>query len=1148
MSGIGAMLLIVILGSIHDSHAQSNFFGQYTYQHWDTKSGLPSDLVLSAYQSSDGFLWLTGYTGLVRFDGVTFTSFTSRNVPFLKSDNIHAVRESSDSTLWITTLNNGLLNYKRGVFRQSIPDLALRAFVAETTTGKMLIAQNSEETPYLLIDTQSGKFHHLSQNEADSLLHPGTFFIERRTDNEGGIWGLFNASVASVIRIANGESQYYTLLTENFENERIWDLFVDSRDRIWLAATDGLYIREGKHFRKYPMTQFVRFSRHTDKAPKLILEDQYGGIWLAHVNGLAYLAPGSEHFVYLPDGHPLRSISINEIMEDREGNIWLSTLNGLYRLSKGKFTVYSKEEGLGSRTVRGVAALEEEKYVVATDEGLFQIKDGAVFPYRMQNPEYHNLTRNTYKVFKDSNQNIWVCGGLGMVRISTDGEKRFDARTRFVYEDPENKLWFGVPFLGIAFLNDDDELEYAKFTDIDFSNVFISSIRKLADNSWLVTTFDHGILIIDSEGTSVINDATIELKNATVFSSYEDEDGVVWFTSSSGLYRYKNGVLTRTGYESGMPEISVFNYLPDNFGYVWFPTNKGVLRAKKQEINDYMDDKVGEIGWQLFDQGDGMRSRASVGARHSAISPDGKILIPTFDGLLEIDPGNMITNELPPPVVIHGFTWNGESLHLNDRQVLPPGNHRLIFEYSALSLTAPEKVAFKFRLIGYDQDWIVASGERRAIYTNLPFGDYTFQVIASNNDGVWNEAGALLHFTISPPWWRTWWAYGLYVLLLALCLYGADHYQRRRLIRRERERAKEKELEQAREIEKAYRSLEVAHANLKSAQDQLVQQEKLASLGQLTAGIAHEIKNPLNFVNNFSEVSIEMIEEVREEVRRGTVDGGREKKPPLEGGSERSEQGDVTISAQDQSPALILEILDDIEANLRKIHEHGSRADGIVKSMLMHSRGGDGKMEPTPLNPLVKEYVNLAFHGMRAGKEPIDVDIQMDLDDSVGEIPLVAEDFSRVILNLCNNAFDAMREWEAVRKHEVRSQVPDIVKTKPSAKMTGDGGPKTESPLEGGKDGEAGQGDDSSLSYHPKLTVRTHQTDNTITLEIEDNGPGIPDDIKDKIMQPFFTTKKGTEGTGLGLSISNDIVKAHGGQLNISSSPGGTIFKILLNK
>jgi signal transduction histidine kinase len=325
--------------------------------------------------------------------------------------------------------------------------------------------------------------------------------------------------------------------------------------------------------------------------------------------------------------------------------------------------------------------------------------------------------------------------------------------------------------------------------------------------------------------------------------------------------------------------------------------------------------------------------------------------------------------------------------------------------------------------------------------------------------------------------------------------------------------------------------LEVALNKLEATQDQLIQQEKLASLGQLTAGIAHEIKNPLNFVNNFSEVSVELIEEAREEVRRVTDDQGpgSEKKKSLRQPEEGAEVpdgtkvGDDAISAKDETTSLLLEILDDIEANLRKIHEHGSRADGIVKSMLQHSRGGNGKMEPEPLNPIIKEYVNLAFHGMRAGKEPINVAIDLQLDESIGEVPLIAEDFSRVILNVCNNAFDAMRE-KAKGKSE-------------------------KSPFEGGKDGKAGQGDDAELKYSPKLSIRTKSSTNAITIEIEDNGPGIPDEIRDKIMQPFFTTKKGTQGTGLGLSITNDIVKAHGGVLNVSTQAGKrTTFNIELPK
>jgi signal transduction histidine kinase len=394
----------------------------------------------------------------------------------------------------------------------------------------------------------------------------------------------------------------------------------------------------------------------------------------------------------------------------------------------------------------------------------------------------------------------------------------------------------------------------------------------------------------------------------------------------------------------------------------------------------------------------------------------------------------------------------------------------------------------------------VDAGTRRfAQFSNLPPKSYTFLVRAVNAYGITSAEAASVSFTVLPPLYRTWWAYGFYLILLIAGIVTADRIQRRRVQQKEREKAREKELAQAREIEKAYQNLEAAHkdleqahSNLKSAQDQLVQQEKLASLGQLTAGIAHEIKNPLNFVNNFSEVCVEMIEEAREEIK------------------------EINSKFKIQNLELS-DLLDDIEANLRKIHEHGSRADSIVKSMLQHSRGGSGKMEPTDLNALMKEYVNLAFHGMRAGKDPINVDIKMDLDESIGDLPMIAEDFSRVILNLVNNAFDACAERSRSTMRDVETQ--DLASL-----------PKGE-----------------KSDYKATLTIRTKSENGKVLVEIEDNGPGIPDDIKDNILQPFFTTKKGTSGTGLGLSITNDIVKAHGGSMEIHSQPGQTVFNIKLN-
>jgi signal transduction histidine kinase len=314
------------------------------------------------------------------------------------------------------------------------------------------------------------------------------------------------------------------------------------------------------------------------------------------------------------------------------------------------------------------------------------------------------------------------------------------------------------------------------------------------------------------------------------------------------------------------------------------------------------------------------------------------------------------------------------------------------------------------------------------------------------------------------------------------------------------------ELEQKRMVvEESKAALEKTLVDLRAAQNQLIQQEKLASLGQLTAGIAHEIKNPLNFVNNFSEVSLEMIDEALEELGKAA-------------GSDHTDEAAL--------------ILADIKSNLTKIHSHGSRADSIVKAMLQHSRGGSGTAEPTDLNALIREHINLSYHGMRAGKNPLEVNIDLQLDESIGEIPLIAEDFSRVILNLSTNAFDAMKE----KVSPADSSAGSFESLPQPQAGSFESLPQSGSPRR------------VPAPYTPNLTIRTQKTSGTITIEFEDNGPGVPDEIKDKILQPFFTTKKGTQGTGLGLSITHDIIKAHGGSLHIDSNGSGTIMKVTLSE
>jgi signal transduction histidine kinase len=252
-------------------------------------------------------------------------------------------------------------------------------------------------------------------------------------------------------------------------------------------------------------------------------------------------------------------------------------------------------------------------------------------------------------------------------------------------------------------------------------------------------------------------------------------------------------------------------------------------------------------------------------------------------------------------------------------------------------------------------------------------------VRAANNNGIWNEDGVRLSITVLPPWWQTPWAYLLYLIgAMGLGLL-VNRFVRNRLLAKEKEKQRARELEHAKEIETAYHQLEESHETLKATQTQLIQSEKMASLGELTAGIAHEIQNPLNFVNNFADVNQELLQEMKEELAAGR-------------------NADAAA------------IADDVMANEAKIAQHGRRADAIVKNMLQHSRAAAGEKEATDVNALADEYLRLAYHGLRAKDKSFNATLHTDFDPGIGKIPVMPQDIGRVLLNLYNNAFYAVAE------------------------------------------------------------------------------------------------------------------------------------------
>ncbi|WP_255154621.1 sensor histidine kinase [Ferruginibacter sp. HRS2-29] len=315
--------------------------------------------------------------------------------------------------------------------------------------------------------------------------------------------------------------------------------------------------------------------------------------------------------------------------------------------------------------------------------------------------------------------------------------------------------------------------------------------------------------------------------------------------------------------------------------------------------------------------------------------------------------------------------------------------------------------------------------------------------------------------------------------------------------------------ERTAEITRQKEELEQTIHELQSTQEQLVQSEKMASLGELTAGIAHEIQNPLNFVNNFSEVSNELIAEMVEELNKGDFEEAK------------------AIAA-------------DIRQNLEKINHHGKRADAIVKGMLQHSRSSDGKKEPTDINALCDEYLRLSYHGLRAKDKSFNATLKTDFDPTIGLVSIVPQDVGRVVMNLLTNAFYAVNERKANPGGLVSTSGSSFESNAPGL---------AENP--GGFNSTSGRLD----LYEPTVTVKTCLVPPSgggggVLITVSDNGGGIPADIKEKIFQPFFTTKPTGKGTGLGLSLSYDIiVKGHGGKMSVETEENkGTTFIISLPK
>ena len=1025
------LILLIVFNMVLSSYAQNK---NLRFEHLGIEDGLSSNDVTSIVQDHEGYIWIGTSDGLNKYDGYTFTKY--KVDPFdstsIAQNLVYTIWEDQQGFIWTGSFE-GLCRFDRntGKFTRYKPDPKAKFSdpnidaINEDADGMMWLG--SASGGLCRFDPRTGKF--LPENFAreirnsltgETKLHGQINCIYK--DRSGALWVGNNEGLHQVNPGAKKAGQPSTVSFTNYVHEplnpnslgcdTVASVIEDHQGILWIATSNGLnsFNRETHTFKRYLHDPKNIYSISSNNIGSFwgglaLAEDNNGNLWIPTNNGLNELNKERTKFtVYFhnpADNYSLSSNNGGYVLIDQAGVLWVG-INGINKanLNENPFNLIrhnpTDNNSLSNNEV--TAILEDSSGIawIGTYGGGLNRWDRRTNQFTRYRHDPTNSKSLSYDIvnaiLKDRHGQLWICDGdvLSLLNKKTGGfthynsnERNYqDEDSRSIYsitEDGEGLLWLGT---GNGIKRFDEKT--GKFThyyhvpgdttgisDYTAKTIFADS----RDNIWIgfgsvatdrldkrtgrFTHFKYNPLDSTGISSNIVNDF------------YGDSKGNIWIGTFSGGLCYfdyqKNQFSTLTDKE-GLPDNSVYSILEDNNHQLWLGTGNGLSRFDPitKKFTNY--DVTDGLQSNIFYAGNRQRPAHCKGK-------DGILYFGGAGGFNFFDPSQIKTNTILAPVVITQFKLFDKLVKgANELKeiVLNHNQNYFSFEFSSLSYYNPAKNQYAYKLVGVDKDWVYSGSRRYAAYTNIAPGTYTFTVKGTGNDMVWNEKGISIKIVIQPPWWRTWWAYLIYGLLFLAVIFMIDRYQKKTLLAKERTKAREKELAQAKEIEKAYHEL-------KTTQSQLIQSEKMASLGELTAGIAHEIQNPLNFVNNFSDVNTELLTELNEEIEKGNYDDAKA-------------------------------IAKNVIENEQKINHHGKRADSIVKGMLQHSRTSTGIKEPSDINKLADEYLRLTYQGLRAKEKNFNATLNTDFDASIGTVNIVPQDIGRVLLNLYNNAFYVVQQ------------------------------------------------------------------------------------------------------------------------------------------